>query len=161
ITERNRAAIAQFQAALTHAHPTALAAADLTCAAVVDLAGGGDVTELTQRLRDYCGSQRLVYHHHLLAKIWHRPGVNSREEFIGCGWDDCIAMLDRIDTALARMPRAADPCEETGEGWIAEEAFATAMLCFLMYPDDPVAVVRRAAVTSGDSDSIGCIAGAL
>ena len=30
-----------------------------------------------------------------------------------------------------------------------------------MYPDDPVAVIRRAAATSGDSDSIACIAGAF
>src|SRR3954447_22619984 len=86
ITERSRAAIAQFQAALTHAHPTALAAADLTCAAIVDLAAGGDVTELTQRLRDYCESQRLVYHHEWLGTVWQRPEIETPQEFISCGW---------------------------------------------------------------------------
>lgn len=161
VTPRARAAIAQFQAALTHAHPTALAAADLTAAAVADLAGGGDVIELTQRLRDYCDSQRTVYHHDWLGEVWRRPEVNDPIEFISCGWDDCLAMLDRVEIGLARTSRGADPCEETGEGWIAEEAFATAMLCFLMYPEQPVAAIRRAAVTSGDSDSIACITGAL
>ncbi len=37
ITYETRAAIAQFQAALTHGHPTGLAAADLTAAAIADL----------------------------------------------------------------------------------------------------------------------------
>ena len=40
-------------------------------------------------------------------------------------------------------------------------AFATALLCFLIFPDDPVGVIQRAAVTSGDSDSIACIAGSF
>ena len=161
VTERTRAAIAQFQAALTHGHPTALAAADLTTAAIVDLAGGGDVTELTQRLRDYCESQRTVYHADWLGHLWQRPEIQTPEEFIACGWEDCLAMLDRVEMALARMPRGQDPCEETGPGWIAEEAFGTAMLCFLMFPEDPVSAIRRAAVTSGDSDSIACITGAF
>jgi ADP-ribosylglycohydrolase len=161
VTARTRAAIAQFQAALTHAHPTALAAADLTAAAIVDLASGADIIELTQRLRDYCESQRLVYHEQWLGALWHRPEIQSKEEFIAVGWDDCLAMLDRIDTALAKMPRETNPCEETGEGWIAEEAFGTAMLCFLMFPDDPVAAIRRAATTSGDSDALAAITGAF
>ncbi len=57
--------------------------------------------------------------------------------------------------------RAADPCLITGEGWVAEEAFATGLLCFLLFPDDPVAAIRRAAVSSGDSDSIACLTGAF
>ncbi|MBX6768245.1 MAG: ADP-ribosylglycohydrolase family protein, partial [Actinomadura rubrobrunea] len=55
----------------------------------------------------------------------------------------------------------ADPCAATGEGWVAEEALATALLCFLMFPDDPVAAIRRGAASSGDSDSIACLAGAF
>ncbi len=30
-----------------------------------------------------------------------------------------------------------------------------------MFPDNPVAAIRRAAVTVGDSDSIACLAGAF
>ena len=44
---------------------------------------------------------------------------------------------------------------------MAEEAFGTGLLCFLLFPTDPVAALRRAAVTRGDSDSIACLAGAF
>jgi ADP-ribosylglycohydrolase len=161
VTQRQRAAIAQFQAVLTHAHPTALAAADLTATTITELAGGADVTELIQRLRDYAISQRTIYHADWLGEIWKREGINDSAEFISCGWEDCLTMLDRVETALARMHREADPCDETGAGWIAEEAFATALLCFLLSPTDPISAIRRAAVTSGDSDSIAAITGAF
>lgn len=85
----------------------------------------------------------------------------SASTYIAHGWDECLGILDRLDAALVKLDRESDPCLATGGGWIAEEAFGTALLCFLMYPDDPVAVIRRAAVTSGDSDSIACIAGAF
>jgi ADP-ribosylglycohydrolase len=161
LTDVTRAAIAQFQAALTHGHPTALAASDLTTAAIADLVAGGDPEGLAVRLRSYAKSQRTVYHADWLGPLWQRPGVSSPEEFIALGWDECLAVLDRLDSALAVMDRAADPCLATGEGWVAEEAFAIGLLCFLMFPGDPVAVIRRAAVTAGDSDSIACLAGAF
>ena len=50
-----------------------------------------------------------------------------------------------------------DPCLATGAGWIAEEALATGLLCFLLFPDEPLTALRRAACTSGDSDSIACL----
>ncbi len=161
LTASTRAAIAQFQAALTHGHPTALAASDLTAAAIADLVAGGDPAGLPGRLRSYAKSQRTVYHANWLGPLWQRPGVSSPEEFIARGWDECLGVLDRLDNALAVMDRNADPCLATGEGWVAEEAFATGLLCFLMFPGDPVAVIRRAAVTAGDSDSIACLAGAF
>lgn len=161
VTARTRGMIAQFQAALTHAHPTALAAADLTCAAIADLCGGGDLTDLLTRLRNYAESHRTMYHSEWLGEVWERPGVDSPQEFIALGWDDCHASLDRLEQALAVPDKGGDPCLETGEGWIAEEAFATGLLCFLLHPDDPVRAVRRAAVTTGDSDSIACLTGAF
>ncbi len=161
VDEETRAAIAQFQAALTHGHPTALAASDLTAAAVDALVAGEDLTALPRRLRAYAEAQRSVYHADWLGPLWQRPGVSSPSEFIARGWDECLAVLDRLDRALARPDREADPCQATGDGWIAEEAFATGLLCILLYPDDPVAAVRRAALTRGDSDSIACLAGAF
>jgi ADP-ribosylglycohydrolase len=48
-----------------------------------------------------------------------------------------------------------------GAGWIAEEALATALLCTIRHHEDPVGALARAATTSGDSDSIACLAGAF
>jgi ADP-ribosylglycohydrolase len=96
-----------------------------------------------------------------LGPLWQRASVSSPTEFIVRGWDECLVALDRLDAALQVMDRGSDPCQATGAGWIAGEAFATGLLCFLMYLDDPVAAIRRAAVTSGDSDSIACLTGAF
>jgi ADP-ribosylglycohydrolase len=161
VDQTMRAALAQFQAALTHGHATALAASDLTAQAIADLAAGGDPAGLTGRLRDYARQQRTIYHADWLDTLWMRPGIASPEAFIAHGWDECLALLDRLDAALATPDRATDPCRFTGEGWIAEEAFATGLLCFLLYPDDPLAALRRATVTAGDSDSIACLTGAF
>jgi ADP-ribosylglycohydrolase len=38
---------------------------------------------------------------------------------------------------------------------------ATALLCTLRHAEDPVSGLARAAATSGDSDSIACLAGAF
>ena len=157
-----RAAIAQFQAAMTHGHPTGLAAADLTAFVIADLGNGCTPENLHKRVRDYAESQRNTYHGDWLWDLWMRAHMfRSGQEYIAHGWNECSATLDKLGLALEKMDRDSDPCLATGAGWVAEQAFATALLCFLMYPDDPVAVIQRAAVTSGDSDSIACIAGAF
>jgi len=161
IGAEERAAIAQFQAALTHGHPTALAASDLTAFTVAYLAEGGDSGSLPQALRDYALSQRTVYHAAWLGDLWKRPAATSPEDFIARGWDECLGILDRLDQALTLRKVAIDPCLFTGEGWIAEEAFATGLLCFLYFSDDPRRALKRAAVTAGDSDSIACLTGAF
>lgn len=161
ISGETRAAIAQFQAALTHGHPTGLTASDLTAWTVADLLSGGDPRALPRRLRDYARSQRMVYHADWLGPLWQQPLMETPEQFIARGWDECLGILTTLDAALEQGDRAADPCLITGEGWVAEEAFATGLLCFLLFPDDPVAALRRAAVSSGDSDSIACLAGAF
>lgn len=161
LTGETRAALAQFQAALTHGHPTALAASDLTAWTVADLRAGGDPAGLPGRVRDYARSQRTVYHADWLGPLWQRPSETSPAGFIARGWDECLGVLDRLDVALAQSDREHNPCRITGEGWVAEEAFATGLLCFLLFPDDPLSALRRAAVSSGDSDSIACLAGAF
>lgn len=162
INEETRAALAQLQAAFTHGHPTGLAAADLTARAVADLVAGEDPAHLPQRLRAYALSQRTHYHEAWLGALWERAMIfSSPQEYIAYGWDECLKALDRLDLALQVMDRASDPCLQTGAGWIAEEAFATGLLCFLLHPTDPVAAIRRAVVSSGDSDSIACLTGAF
>ncbi len=156
-----RAAVAQFQAALTHGHPTALATSDLTAAAIAFLLAGVSPSDLPQTLLEYTHSQRRVYHEDWLGTLWQRPGVESPTQFITQGWDECLGSLDALDLALRAENRTEDPCRITGAGWVAEEAFATGLLCFLLLPDAPLDALRRAAVSSGDSDSIACLTGAF
>lgn len=161
-SEEERAGAAQLQSALTHGHPTALAASDLTARAVHLLAQGTEVTGLVGRLRSYALENRTRYHERWLGDLWTRTGCDaSAESFIARGWDDCLAALDRLSAALRTPSPETDPCLTTGEGWIAEEALATALHCFLLFPEEPLTVLRRAACTAGDSDSIACLAGAF
>jgi hypothetical protein len=117
--------------------------------------------ELPSLLREYAEASRTRYDEFWLGDLADRAQDRSRQAFIARGWDECLFVLDRLDAALARPSYDTDPCEITGEGWIAEEAFATGLLCFLLFPDDPVAAIRRAAYSSGDSDSLACLAGAF
>lgn len=71
-----------------------------------------------------------------------------------------------FDQCMYRVGQAHFASEERclqhiGEGWIGEEAVGLAIWCVTRYPDDYLAVVRRAANTNGDSDSIACIAGGI
>lgn len=161
LSEEQRAGAAQFQSALTHGHPTALAASDLTAHAVRLLAQGAPPAGLVARLRSYAVANRTRYHHRWLGDLWTRSQDPSAEHFIARGWDECLDILDRLAEALRDPAPESDPCLATGAGWIAEEAMATGLLCFLLFPEEPVTALRRAACSSGDSDSIACLTGAF
>ncbi|MYY84123.1 MULTISPECIES: ADP-ribosylglycohydrolase family protein [unclassified Streptomyces] len=161
LTDEQRAGAAQLQSALTHGHPTALAASDLTAHAVRLLAEGAEPTGLVGLLRSYAYENRETYHERWLGELWTRSGDASSRAFIARGWDECLGVLERLRDALRSPSPETDPCLATGEGWIAEEAFATGLLCFLMFVDEPLTALRRAACTSGDSDSIACLTGAF
>ncbi|MFE6828661.1 ADP-ribosylglycohydrolase family protein [Streptomyces sp. NPDC057690] len=161
LSEEQRAGAAQLQSALTHGHPTALAASDLTAHAVRLLTQGTEPAALVGLLRAYAVDNRSRYHHRWLGDLWTRSQDPTPEHFIARGWDECIGVLDRLREALRDPAPENDPCLATGAGWIAEEAMATGLLCFLLFPDEPVTVLRRAACSSGDSDSIACLAGAF
>ncbi|RPE45040.1 ADP-ribosylglycohydrolase [Streptomyces sp. Ag109_O5-1] len=161
LSDEQRAGAAQLQSALTHGHPTALAASDLTARAVRLLAQGTGPADLVDRLRSYAVENRTRYHHTWLGDLWTRSQDPDPEHFIARGWDDCLAILDRLRDAVRTASPEADPCLATGAGWIAEEALATGLLCFLLFPDEPLLALRRAACSSGDSDSIACLTGAF
>ncbi|KPI22761.1 ADP-ribosylation/Crystallin J1 [Actinobacteria bacterium OK074] len=161
LSDEQRAGAAQLQAALTHGHPTALAASDLTAQAVRLLAHGTAPNALVARLRSYATENRSRYHERWLGNLWTYAGDASPQGYIARGWDECLAILDRLEDAVRTVSPEDDPCLATGEGWIAEEALATGLLCFLLFPEDPVTALRRAACTSGDSDSIACLTGAF
>ncbi|MFC9289026.1 ADP-ribosylglycohydrolase family protein [Streptomyces sp. NPDC057052] len=159
--DEQRAGAAQLQSGLTHGHPTALAASDLTAHAVRLLADGAEPTGLVGLLRSYALDNRTRYHHRWLGDLWTRSQDPTPEHFIARGWDDCLGVLERLQDALRSPSPETDPCLATGEGWIAEEALATGLLCFLLFPDAPVTALRRAACSAGDSDSVACLAGAF
>jgi ADP-ribosylglycohydrolase len=158
LTDGERAGAAQLQAAMTHGHPTALAASELTALAVHLLRTGTGPDDLLAALRDRCAEQRTVYREDWLGDLC--PAGTGPATFMARGWDECAAALDTVRQALAGDDEG-DPCALTGAGWIAEEALATALYCFLGRPEEPVQVLSRAAATSGDSDSIACLAGAF
>jgi ADP-ribosylglycohydrolase len=161
LSDDQRAGFAQLQAGLTHGHPTGLAASELTAYATLWLRDGLAPADLPQALRGRCAEQRRVYREDWLGDLWRQPGVTSPEEYITVGWDECAAALDRVIAALAGGDHSGDPCLATGAGWIAEEALATALYCYLISPGDAVTVIARGAASSGDSDSIACLAGAF
>jgi ADP-ribosylglycohydrolase len=161
LSEEQRAGAAQLQAALTHGHPTALAASDLTAHAVRLLAEGAEPTGLVGLLRSYAYDNRTRYHERWLGDLWQRAGDPTPGHFIARGWDECQAILGRLQDAVRTVSPETDPCLVTGEGWIAEEALATGLLCFLLFVDEPLTALRRAACTAGDSDSIACLTGAF
>ncbi|WP_089156895.1 ADP-ribosylglycohydrolase family protein [Micromonospora sp. NBS 11-29] len=155
------AGLAQLQAGLTHGHPTGLAASELTAYAVRLLRDGASLPELPGLLTERARGQRAVYRGDWLGDLWRRSGATTPAEFAAEGWDDCLRALGLLEVALAQPDDGGDPCRLTGEGWIAEEALATALLCALRHPDDPVGALARGATTAGDSDSIAALAGAF
>lgn len=154
--------MAQLQAAMTHGHPTALAAADLTAVAVRFLLEGGALDEsLVLVLLDYARQQRDNYRFDWLGHLWDTWSgrTPSPQAYIAFGWEQVMDAL--LSIHRKRRDRRVDPCRIGGEGWVAEEALATALHVALAFRDDPAAGLRRAAATNGDSDSIAAITGAL
>ena len=159
---KTRSGLAQFQSAITHAHSTALASADITAWVIHDLAHDGDIDTLVDRCIDYARSQRQIYHENWLGRLHERAYMfPDGTHYIAHGWDEVIGKLGKVVTALEEFDYKADPCVKVGASWIAEEAFATALYCFLLYPTNPTKAIIRGANSSGDSDSIACIAGAF
>ena len=96
-----------------------------------------------------------------MTNIWERSGIISEADFINRGWNDCIEVLENIKKTQKKKNRLINPCELTAQGWITEEAYGTALLYFLRFPDDTVNTLIRAVNTKGGSDSIACIAGSF
>jgi ADP-ribosylglycohydrolase len=161
LTDEERAGVAQFQSAVTHAHPTALAAADATQWAVHLLLTGTRPEDLVEELLEYAEDQMGVYHEEWLGKLYTWADARTGLDYIQRGWSEVQGALLNVMNATFRPSRKIDPCLLTGDGWVAEEALATALHCFLLYPEDGVMAIRRAANTRGDSDSLAAITGAL
>jgi ADP-ribosylglycohydrolase len=67
----------------------------------------------------------------------------------------------KIPAMLTLPPEQVLTKNVLGEGWVGEEAVASAMYCFWRSPDVYSAAVLTAINTDGDSDSIGAITGSV
>jgi ADP-ribosylglycohydrolase len=146
--------VAQLQAAWTHGHPTALVASSLTAMATRFLLDGGAIKDLKATLWQAANG------------VWYSPWLGGQLRGRWIGDADMQQGIDECRQVLAKVSKpgdgwGTDPCEKTGAGWVAEEALATAVECCVRFPDHPVMALRRAAATSGDSDSIACLVGAF
>ena len=65
-------ALAQLQSAITHSHPTALAASDITAICIAEILDGTAPKELLPALEAYATAQQGVYHAAYLQDIWGR-----------------------------------------------------------------------------------------
>jgi ADP-ribosylglycohydrolase len=74
---------------------------------------------------------------------------------------DFAACWARLPALLDAPPEVALSEDGLGEGWVAEEAVASALYCVWRTPADFRQTVITAANTDGDSDSIACIAGGI
>lgn len=150
------AGLAQLQAAITHGHPTALAASDMTAWAIAELLQREslDPSQFVAECQAYANAQTGTYHDQWLGDF-------ADAEELASGWREVGDALDRVSAAIRTPDYITDPCEQTGAGWIAEEALATGLLCFLLYPTQPLKAIQRGAITSGDSDSVASFAGSF
>ena len=155
------AELSQFQAAFTHSHPTALAASELTAIAIYKTLNGTEPEDLLDELIEYTNTNKEIYHEVWLEDIWKHSNFKNEVEYISHGWEECYNILLKVKKAIKNFKQGDDPCSHVGEGWSAEEAFGVSLLCFLLNPDDTKSVLIRAINTNGDSDTIGCISGAI
>lgn len=142
--------IAAAQSALTHSHPTGIASSVAAAAPVAWVAKGNGLDGI------------IEYTKKMVSKV--TPDMlrdlKAREqdiEEIGIG--EMMAILD--DTANALGESSEDVCGLLGGAWVGEEAVACALWCVLTGDGDFKEAVLKGANSSGDSDSIACIAGSI
>jgi ADP-ribosylglycohydrolase len=158
--------VAAWQAAVTHGSPAAICASILT-AAMIRLAPTGKFKpgEAIQVALDFLTWRRLEMN--VSQWLAGHPLLKSDEDvelFLWDGFDAVRGCLEKAQAVLPSFrfnPWAGDPCASVGEGWRAQETLALALLCVDALPGEPVEALRRATVTTGDSDSIAAVAGAV
>ena len=130
--------VASDQALLTHRHPAA-SEGSAAAALLVALARRGETPEAAH------------------AEVMKRCAGRS---------PDFDAVFSRVPASVSKPPgevlvTLGKTPHALGEGWVAEEAVASALYCWWRHPKDFRACVLEGANTDGDSDSIACIAGGI
>lgn len=165
--EETALGVASLQAAMTHGHPTALAASELTALAIRLAAQGTRPMTIVDRLLDHAVERSwrndAGYRSLWVGKLHRRWAHSSSVAGMIHGWNDCSdALLDlRNVLRLSVECRPRDICRVLGEGWVADEALVLGLYFAITYCEDPVLAISEAARTNGDSDSIASIAGAI
>jgi ADP-ribosylglycohydrolase len=131
----------------------------------------------TERLLEVARAQSLLTHRHdagiegaaaaaLLVSL--ALAKRSPSEMYEAVMQECAPRSPDLHACFAKLPGLLHAPPEIalstrglGEGWVAEEAVASALYCFWRSPDDFENTVLMGANTDGDSDSIACIAGAI
>lgn len=185
--DRQRFTVARTQAAITHGHPTAVIASEMTAATIWLIAHGDH--RLDGLLDSATRAAQFEYRTHGYPDIYKHDGIrqiaerrdqqfgydrvedgmivydNWAGEYQGQGRREIADALTRAAEGLEGYSDGDDPCKHVGQGWTAEEALAVALFCIEVserdHPGDPYAALRLAASTNGDSDTIGAIAGAV
>jgi len=125
--------VARASALPTHGHDAGVEGAAAAALMVALAMGGASPEEIYREIRSRCGGRSA----------------------------DFDASMARLPNWIERAPEEALCKRGLGEGWVAEEAVASALYCFWRAPDDFARCTLTAANTDGDSDSIACIAGGV
>lgn len=152
--------IAQVQAAITHGHPTALAAAELTAVAAWYLRRGAGVYRTLEYLYQHTRVQRTVYREEWLGNMWRDGRARNPQEWIARGWDE----MEQTIFSVLRVADRSYPTEVTKifrNTGAADDALGAALLALYTQTRNPVDTLRYATCHNGDSDSVGAIAGTL
>ncbi|MBL8112114.1 MAG: ADP-ribosylglycohydrolase family protein [Acidobacteria bacterium] len=142
--------VAAAQSVLTHSHPTGIASSVAAAAPVAWVARGNGFDGILDFTRDCVA----MLSDETLRDLGATPQLIEE-----AGIGEMLRALDR--TAQSLGVEAANVCDLLGEAWIGEEAVSTALWCVARAGDDFRQSVLRGANSSGDSDSIACIAGSI
>ena len=142
--------VAAAQSTLTHAHPTGIASGVAAAAPVAWACRGRGLDGMVAYTKAMV--QRLTPE--LLVEL----GSHDKDAR-DIGVAEMVQILDEIEPLLAEDHE--DVCQLLGGAWVGEEAVATALWCVLKAGGDFDQSIFRGANSSGDSDSIACIAGSI
>jgi ADP-ribosylglycohydrolase len=125
--------VARASSLLTHGHPAAVEAAAAGAIMVALTLADANPQSVYEQVEDRCCKSSTDF-----AAIWRK-----------------------IPVLLPQDPNDVLVDGGLGEGWVGEEAVASAMYCFWRSPDDFEQAIRTAINTDGDSDTIGTITGSV
>jgi ADP-ribosylglycohydrolase/protein-tyrosine phosphatase len=133
-------AAARVSAAITHAHPNALAATEALCWLQREVLEDGEITP--GLVRDIAARSRAAGHPAVVAEALEAAVAWARE---------CSDALWLDEQAIPTFDG----------GWRSVSAVGLAVAACLRWGDDPAVVIEKAARINGDSDSVAAIAGMI